>query len=360
MRLSRREFLAAATTMVAAGCSVRPGNDSGSQIIPAEEVPGKAQVLDPDLVLSLPARAVAPETVARFAKRNRVKVQVQRQTTEDNLLLTLSAGGEGQIDVALVDQQALTYLIDERLVEPVDHSLIPNLRLISSPFDDPPYDSGSGYSVAKDYSVVGYATVFDQDSATDSWVAFFDLAKANRHRVAVPDDSDNVVGAAMLALGHSWSSSTLADMAEARAFLLGLRKSLLVQGSIDRSRIGNLFAVMASSLGFRDPASGIRFVVPKEGAVINMRSYCIPTLAPGPVTAHTWLNATLAPTSVSADVDFSRRASPVAEANYVVDPAILANPAIYPPVQVADKLQFSTLTPAQSQARAALWAEVKP
>ena len=360
MRLSRREFMAAAATMVAAGCSVRPGSNSGAQIIPAEESPQTEQVLDPDLVLSLPDGAVAPTTISAFAKANSVKVKVIAQTTEDELLLQLSAGGQGPIDVALVDQAALTYLIDQRLAEPVDHTLIPNLRLVSSPFSDPPYDSGSTHSVAKDYSVVGYATAFDALGADDSWVGFFNLAKENRRSVSVPDDAENVVGAAMLALGHDWSSASAADLAEARTFLLGLRKALVVAGTVDRDSLGALAAVMASGTGFRNPPSGTRFVVPKDGAVINMRSYCIPTYAPDPVTAHAWLNETLAPTSVRDDVIVSGRASPVVEANYLVPPATLDNPAVYPPASSVAKLQFSTVTPSQADARAALWDEVKP
>ena len=101
-------------------------------------------------------------------------------------------------------------------------------------------------------------------------------------------------------------------------------------------------------------------MVPKEGAVINLRSYCIPVLAPDPVTAHAWLNETLAPATARDDVVYSQRASPVAEANYLLPPDILINPAIYPPVAVKDALQFSTVTPAQAQARAAVWDEVKP
>ena len=65
--------------------------------------------------------------------------------------------------------------------------------------------------------------------------------------------------------------------------------------------------------------------------MIIMRSYCIPVLAPDPVTAHAWLNETLAPTTVRDDVIVSGRASPVSEANYLLPTEILINPAIYPP-----------------------------
>ncbi len=360
MRLSRREFLAAAATTVAAGCSVKPGSDSRAQIIPAEQVPQRAQVLDPALRLSLPARTVAPDTIADFAKADKVTVRVTRQTTQQQLLLTLSAGGPGTVDIALVDQNSLTYLIGERLVEPIDQSLVPNLRLISSPFADPPYDSGSAHSIAKDYTTVGYATAVDEITPSDSWAAFFELARTYTKKVAVPDDSENVIGAAMLALGHDWSSATPAELAEVRAFLLGLRKSLRVEGTIDRDHLGSLYAAMASGVGFRRPPLGNRFVVPKEGAVIIMRSYCIPVLAPDPVTAHAWLNETLSPTTVRDDVIVSGGASPVSEANYLLPSKILINPAIYPPASVKDQLQFSTVTPAQAEARADVWDEVKP
>jgi spermidine/putrescine-binding protein len=360
MRISRRELLAAAATTVAAGCSIKPGSDSGSQVVPAEQVPKKAQVLDPALQLSLPARAVAPSTITQFASTNSVQVSVAGQTTQEELLLALSAGGPGGIDIALVDGVSLDYLIAEKLVEPIDHSLVPNLRLVSSPFSDPPYDSGSAHSVGKDYTTVGFATAFSDAAPNDSWAAFFGFARSFTKRVSVPDDPENVVGAAMLALGHSWSSATVNDLADVRVFLLGLRKSLVVDGTLDRDGLGEMFAVMALATGFRDPPSGIRFVVPKEGAVINMRSYCIPVLAPDPVTAHSWLNETLAPTTVRNDVIVSGRASPVLEANYLVPPQILVNPAIYPPASVKDQLQFSTVTPAQAQARAAVWGAVKP
>ena len=200
----------------------------------------------------------------------------------------------------------------------------------------------------------------DEITPSDSWAAFFELARTYTKKVAVPDDSENVIGAAMLALGHDWSSATPADLAEVRAFLLGLRKSLLVEGELDRDHLGSLYAAMASGAGFRRPPLGNRFVVPKEGAVIIMRSYCIPVLAPDPVTAHAWLNETLAPTTVRDDVIVSGRASPVSEANYLLPTEILINPAIYPPASVKDQLQFSTVTPAQAEARADVWDAVKP
>ena len=65
---------------------------------------------------------------------------------------------------------------------------------------------------------------------------------------------------------------------------------------LDRDHLGSLYRGDGARARISRPPSGIRFVVPKEGAVINMRSYCIPVLAPDPVTAHAWLNETLAPT----------------------------------------------------------------
>ena len=43
------------------------------------------------------------------------------------------AGEQGKVDVALVDRDTLTYLIGQGLVEPIDRTLVPNLRLVSAP-----------------------------------------------------------------------------------------------------------------------------------------------------------------------------------------------------------------------------------
>lgn len=360
MQLSRREFLlGAAGLLTASGCAVHPPSETGSQTITPIIPPGTPS-LDRNLRLSLPRRAVAESTLHRFAAETGVRVTTVHQPPPSRLLLDLAAGQQGKLDVALVEEGSLRYLLANGLVEPIDKTLVPELKLISAPFNNPPYDPGGAHSIAKDYSVIGFATT--KSALVDppgSWKRLFQYARAHPHRVEVPDDSEVVVGAAMLALGHPWSSANPGDLADAKALLGTLTGKLAVGGRLDRRTIDDRTAVVASGLGFRNPSRGVHFVVPTEGTIIHMRSFCMLALAPDPVSSHAFLNATLDPQTVKADVQVARLASTVGASDYLIPPALTENPAIYPPAELADVIVFSTTTDAGAVARAAVWNSVK-
>jgi spermidine/putrescine transport system substrate-binding protein len=360
VQLSRREFLlGAAGLLTASGCAVHPGTDTGSQTITPIIPPGTPS-LDRNLRLSLPRRAVAGSTLRAFTAETGVHITTVSQPPPSRLLLDLAAGQQGRLDIALVEEGTLRYLLANDLVEPIDKSLVPERKLISGPFDDPPYDPGGAHSVAKDYSVVGFATT--ESSLVDppgSWKRLFQYARANPHRVEVPDDPEVVMGAAMLALGHPWSSASPGDLADAKALLGSLTGKLAVGGRLERHTIDERTAVIASGVGFRKPSIGVHFVVPTEGTIIHMRSYCVLALAPDPVSSHAFLNATLDPTTVRADVEVARLASTVGASDYLIPEALTENPAIYPPSELADVIIFSTTTDAGAAARAAVWDSVK-
>jgi spermidine/putrescine transport system substrate-binding protein len=360
VQLSRREFLlGAAGLLTASGCAVHPGSDTGSQTI-APIIPPGTPSLDRNLRLSLPPLAVAGSTLRKFRAETGVHVTTSRQPPPARFLLDLAAGQQGTLDVTLVEEATLRYLLANGLVEPIDKSLVPERKLISSPFNNPPYDPGGAHSVAKDYSVIGFATT--ESSLVDppgSWKRLFQYARAHPHRVEIPDDSEVAVGAAMLAVGHSWSSANPSDLADAKVLLGSLTGKLAVGGRLDRRTLGDRAAVIASGLGFREPASGVNFVVPSEGTIIHMRSYCVFALAPDPVSSHAFLNATLDPQTVKADVQVARLASTVGASDYLIPSPLMDNPAIYPPAELADVIVFSTTTDAGAVARAAVWDSVK-
>ena len=363
MQLSRRELLTAAIGLVATGCAVRPAAGSGPQTIASPEiVTAQGQVLDPRLRLSLPDGAIDPVTVRQFEAETKVAVSVRRQTSELRLLLDLAAGAQGTLDVALVDAPTLTYLIQERLVEPIDRSLVPNLQWLSKPFNDPPFDRGGAHSVGKDYSVLGYAVSTDGlIQPANTWRGLFELAASVPGSVAVPDDATTVVGAALLASGHAWNATGRADLDDARRLLARARSGLDVGGSLDRRSIGGShLAAICTGMGFRKRGERTKFVVPLEGTVIHMRSYCILALAPDPVSAHAWLNASLDPFTARRNVLATRIASPVGQTEYLLPSSVLNDPAIYPPASTGDQVHFANLPPAVAAARATVWDEVRP
>jgi spermidine/putrescine-binding protein len=367
VHLTRRELLAAAAVgLITAGCGVDTSAGSDPQTVAPESATAAGQPLDPRLTIAAPPHAIAPTTLAGFERATKVKVTTYERAATDSFLLDLAANaqsGSHEVDVALVDGRVLTYLIAQGLAEPIDRALVPNLQWLTPPFDDPPYDPRSAHSIGKDYTPIGFAVATDGLlSPPDTWRGFFKLAHDLPGTVAVPDDSEAVVGAALLASGHPWSSTSSSDLDDARKLLIPLRGSLVIEGDLERTRLGpRRLAALSSGLGFRNPPPQTKFVVPAEGTAVLMRSYCILAMASDPVSAHAWLNDSLDPFVALANVLYTRLASPVSEVDYLLSgptgSAILMNQAIYPPADIYDKLRFQSA--AGSDARAALWDEVR-
>jgi spermidine/putrescine-binding protein len=349
VRLTRRQLLAAAGPLVLTGCA-QLGSSAGPQTFAAS---GKnAQVPDPELLLGVPPHSMADGSVPAFTQRFKVRVtMVPPQPVAD---LT-----PGAVDVVLVNQDTLAALIEEERVEPLDRTLIANRKLIEPPFDDPPFDSGGAHSVPKDYTVVGFAVAARRGAAgPSSWAEFFDLASIFPGQVAVPDDPVTVIGAALVATGHDWSSAATSDLDDARTLLGGLRPKLAIRGSVDAGRLDGGLAVLCTGLGFRHPGPGVRFVVPAEGTVARPRLLCIPPFAPDPVSAHAWLNHALDPLTAARDTIRTGRATPVGAASFALPPALLANSAVYPPALPPVTLGLTDTSVTGLQARLDIWQQL--
>ena len=339
--------------MLLASACTRPGSSSAPQRFGTRLSGPNVQVLDRHVVLALPNDAVDPATVSSFVTDFGVRARVVQGHLND---LT----DVGEADVALVDDETLVSLVSQNLVEPVDRSLVDNRKLLLAPFDSPPYDHGNRHGVAKDYVCAGFAvSTADVPSPPSTWRGFFRLAETLRGRVAVPGDRDMVVGAALVAAGHDWNSSSSSDVSDAADILLPLRNALIIAGTLDRHDLpAPIVAALCLGQGFVSPPANVRFVVPADGTLARARCYCIPVYAPDPVSAHAWLNHALDPSIAAAETRFTQRATPVGPAVYQLPATMLANEAVFPPALPQTPLTFANLSPQAVALRKQLWAEL--
>jgi spermidine/putrescine transport system substrate-binding protein len=345
-------MLVSGSMLLASACT-RPGSSSAPQSFGTRLSGPNVQVLDRHVVLALPNDAVDPATVSSFVTDFGVRARVVQGHLTD---LT----DVGQADVALVDDETLASLVAQKLVEPIDRSLVGNRKLLLSPFDSPPYDHGNRHGVAKDYVCAGFAvSTAAVPSPPSTWRGFFRLAATLRGRVAVPPDRDMVIGAALMAAGHDWNSSSSSDLADAADILLPLRSSLIIAGTVGRHDLpAPIAAALCLGGGFVSPPADVRFIIPAEGTLARARCYCIPVYAPDPVSAHAWLNHTLDPSIAAAETRFTQRATPVGPALYQLPASMLANEAVFPPALPQTPLVFANLSPQGVDLRKQLWADL--
>ena len=362
MRATRREFLAVAGSgLLAAACAPQLGSQSGAQTIAtSSDALPPDQVLEPDLRLILPPRAVAPSTFTSFARQTGVRIHTTPSPGDSQLQLDLAAGLQGHVDLILVESSTVAAQVALGQLETLDRALLPNLRNLEPPFGNPPYDPGSRHSIGYDYTTIGIVLAPGvRLNPIATWKGLFAYAQQLPGQVAVPDDAAVVVSAALVATGHPWNSDSSSDLADAEALLRSLRGTLVLNGPLATAQPATATAAIVTSTTAATNADGNRYVVPLDGTVANMRSFCIPLMAPDPVAAHAWLNHVLDPIAAVADVTESRRGTPLRGASYLVNPALLQDQTIFPPPQAIATLAFANVSDPGMVAREAIWQAVK-
>ena len=97
-----------------------------------------------------------------------------------------------QYDIVVPSGGTVAEMIEEELLQPLDHSLIPNMANVMETFLEPPYDPDNEYSLPYQWGTIGIGydtTIFDADEMT-SWADFL----AYEGRVAWLDDTDAILG----------------------------------------------------------------------------------------------------------------------------------------------------------------------
>ena len=104
----------------------------------------------------------------------------------------------------------------------------------------------------------------------------------------------------------------------------------------------------------------LAYYVPKTGAPLWFDMMCMPSDAPNAGNAYAFLAYMLRPEVIAACTNWVNYANPNLAANAFVDPAVLANPAVYPNDAVIRRLwAMEQISPEQERAINRIWATIK-
>jgi putrescine transport system substrate-binding protein len=104
----------------------------------------------------------------------------------------------------------------------------------------------------------------------------------------------------------------------------------------------------------------LAFTVPKEGANLNFSSLLIPAGAPHPQAAHQFLNYMMEPAVIAAITNETFYGNDNLASRPLVDPAIVADVALYPtPAMEARLYQTLEIDPATQRLMTRSWTRIK-
>jgi spermidine/putrescine transport system substrate-binding protein len=278
---------------------------------------------------------IDPEVYTLFEREFGAKVIEDNYGSNEDMRAKLQAGG-AVYDLVVPSDYMVRLLRQAGLLLPINLSHVPNLKHLAARFRDPPYDPGHGYSVPYQWGITGIG--YNKKLVNPPPARYVDLFEPTqiepyRHRISMLNDMREVIGAALVALGHTPDTTDPQHLAEAQALLLRQKPFLakydsesfedsLASGETVLAHGWSGEIAMAQS---QNP--DIAFVIPAEGTFVFVDNWAIPKGARQQELAEAFINFVLRPEISAMIVNHARYASVNDAARPMIKPEILHGPS---------------------------------
>ena len=289
---------------------------------------------------------IGETTLADFQKASGIDVNMSLFATNDELFAKLRAGNPG-FDVIVPGSEFVQRMIQAKLLEPLDHAKIPNIKNVAPEFiKDAPYDPGRKFSMPYTWLVIGIGYRKSKvKEVPDSWNYLFD-SDEYKGRIAVMSDASELFRNCFKYLGKSINDDSPELIKQAEALLIKQKpniksfhedngQDLLLSGEVDvvMEYNGDIAQVMTED-------DDLNFVVPKEGAMKQSDTLAIPKGAPHPENALKFINFILDAKVGAAISETIKYPSPNAAAVALMPASYKDNPVIFPPAEIMAKCEY--------------------
>ena len=302
---------------------------------------------------------VDPEVLRKFSARTGIQVRYNVFDSNNTLAAKLLAGHSGY-DVAFPSGAYLESLIAAGVFRELDRAALPNLRHL-----DPAimqrlavHDPGNAHAVVYTWGITGLA--YDEarirarlpQAPVDSWAMLFDPAVAAHFAdcgIGLYESPNVIVPSVLAWLGEPPNSEDPEVLARAEKALLAARpyiRKISTGSLVDDLATGELCLIIASNGDamqaqerVRIAANGmtVRYVIPREGAVMWFDVAAIPMDAPHPGNAHRLIDFLMDPAVAAENSRAIRFPNGNAAAQSLLPPE-LRNAAIFPAPALAARL----------------------
>lgn len=309
----------------------------------------------------------APDTLENFEAEHGVKVMLETFGSEEEMLAGIQSR-PGGYDAVVASGSMVETLIQLKLLSILSLDNISNFANIRDDFRSSPFDPENRYSVPYLWGTTGLAInkkYVPADAST--WEVLW--TPAYKRHLAMLNDPQEVLGAALLALGHSLNDRDPELLEEARQKLLAQRPLLagyldpisLIEG-LASEEIWAAQLYSGDALTAKEKNPNVIYLLPREGAALWMDHLVVPVGASHKEEAELFINYLLQPQVAGDIVNYLYYSSPNREATRYINPEILEEPSIYPEAEALSRLHYyQPLDAETNQWLNRLWAElVKP
>jgi spermidine/putrescine transport system substrate-binding protein len=311
---------------------------------------------------------IDPEIYTQFEQETGIKVVEDNFSSNEELYAKLKGGATGYAMIVPSDYY-VAIMKKEGMLAELDQSKIPNLSNLATRFTQVPYDTGNQYCIPYQWGTTGIGYLDGQVDEPTSWSVFFDPDPNSPAygRTTMLDDPRETFAAALIYLGYDINTTDEAQLQEAKDLLIKAKPAL---SGYDSDTYEDLVAseenLMAHGwngdfLVAQEDNEDVAYTIPQEGGVVWVDNMCIPATATPEekLAAEMLMDFILRPDMGAMLSNFTYYASPNKAAEDLLDADFLSDPAVYPPPEVMDKLQYITEVGDAQSLYERLWDEVK-
>ena len=287
---------------------------------------------------------IDPELIKEFEAETGIQVIYETFDSNDAMEAKLKQGGT-RYDIVFPSESSITKLVNQNLLQKLDHSKIKGLENISPFLLNSPVDKGNQYTVPYFWGTVGIMvnTKYIDPESIQTWN---DLWKEDfKNKVLVLDGNREALGMALQSLGYSLNSKNEDELKAAEQKLKELKpnvravlnEEIKTMMKLEEAPIGMGYSGDAAAVAEENP--NVQYILPKDGSAVWTDNFAIAHTAVNIEGAYAFINFMRRPENAARNAEYVGYSTPNEKAKELMDPEVTSDETYYPSEEIINSLE---------------------
>ena len=287
---------------------------------------------------------IDPELIKEFEAETGIQVVYETFDSNDAMEAKLKQGGT-RYDIVFPSESSITTLVNQNLLQKLDHSKIKGLENISPFLLNSPVDKGNQYTIPYFWGTVGIMvnTKYIDPESIQTWN---DLWKEDfKNKVLVLDGNREALGMALQSLGYSLNSKNEDELKAAEQKLKELKpnvravlnEEIKTMMKLEEAPIGMGYSGDAAAVAEENP--NVQYILPKDGSAVWTDNFAIAHTAVNIDGAYAFINFMLRPENAARNAEYVGYSTPNEKAKELMDPEVTSDETYYPSEEIINSLE---------------------
>ena len=287
---------------------------------------------------------IDPELIKEFETETGIQVVYETFDSNDAMEAKLKQGGT-RYDIVFPSESSITKLVNQNLLQKLDHSKIKGLENISPFLLNSPVDNGNQYTIPYFWGTVGIMvnTKYIDPESIQTWS---DLWKEDfKNKVLILDGNREALGMALQSLGYSLNSKNEEELKAAEEKLKQLKpnvrailnEEIKTMMKLEEAPIGMGYSGDAASVAEKNP--NVQYILPKDGSAVWTDNFAIAHTAVNVEGAYAFINFMLRPENAARNAEYVGYSTPNEKAKELMDSEVVSDETFYPSEEMINSLE---------------------